>query len=1149
MAPFPRWCKALLLTAVVSAFVAFPAGAQAAPFVLTPNADTSPGIAIDAAGTAHIAWGTMSGAAYPYTYSLTYCQVPRGATACAKTKVMANGGNQNNYGSTQVFLVGSKIIILASMTDGVIMRESTDGGTSFSAGYKMLTQPGAFALYRSAMNQAGTGAVVNDSSGTHIGFVAFDGSSFAQQPPDLSNGTSDDEREVLGHADVGWLNATTPFATQMGYLTNHLFTRFFNSATTGYNTGANWLHETKIDTSLSQSAIATGPAGAFIASSTSVGHPFGSDEIALYRVNDAGVAAAPIPLVQETTPPHSPTNIDLEQDAGGRLHAAWTDTGLDGHLYYEWSKDSVNWSAPTLIQLPENQGGFDNRIAVAPDGGGWILTDSNGGGAVLLTPLDPKGDANPPARPPPPGPTPPPTTPPASLCPQKIQVTADAPAVVRSGGCFANDPKGSKLYTTTGSIRIGGIDLVPKGSGKLTVDTANHTIVSKGASYEIRAGAVILGTSKITWNLTNPVPSPGVSAFGVKLFGLGVVGVADVWFTKGEGRIQINLDLPSPLDAIHANTVLRTTMADGLIVDGFAVDAKNVPIGPVNLSSFHLAYSSGADTLDGSFAMQLPPGASDNVTGGLGLAGGSFKHAELEIGPGVPPLPLPLFATPPITLNTIGAAAKNDSSGFSMTGKIGLVAGGQIAGSALVNVDGSLTLFVPSSRAYASIRAEGKVRVVGVPLGGGFVEIRSDGPLTFGGAMSIDFEVVEASFKTAGGINLANGDFYASGAAHVGVNLVVIAGTVDASSIISSVGVAACGAITGSVPGTGIKKTIELGFQKPWGKDSELGGCNIDKYVPASLANGASARAFGPKAFEPFAHAAQIGGRQFKLKGGKMAGVKVSGNGGRPGFTLSGPNGRTITVPANMPDPVIGGSVAAIPAGPDSVELQVSNPAGTWSVTPDGAAPAIRQIYAAGVLPKPTTVARVKRSTGQRRVLSVSTSNLGSQSLLLRELLPGGAAHELGRVTANGRKKVGFTPAIAAGGKRDIEAVILNGSKVVGTKKIASYTAPRSFRLPAPKRVTLVRKRAGRTNVAVRWPKVAGAASYRVLITANDGRREYFLTKRSVTRLAVPNVTYGDKVTVKVQAMPKFGPAGTSRAATSKAIKLKKKKKASTKKK
>ena len=40
--------------------------------------------------------------------------------------------------------------------------------------------------------------------------------------------------------------------------------------------------------------------------------------------------------------------------------------------------------------------------------------------------------------------------------------------------------------------------------------------------------------------------------------------------------------------------------------------------------------------------MKLPPGASDNVSGGIGLANGAFKHAELEIGPGVPPLPLPL---------------------------------------------------------------------------------------------------------------------------------------------------------------------------------------------------------------------------------------------------------------------------------------------------------------------------------------------------------------------------------------------------------------------------------------------------------------------------------------------------------------------------
>lgn len=1133
--------RILALVALALALTA--SAASAAPFIISPTADSSPGIAVDSTGTAHIAWGSKSGA----TNQITYCQVPRGATACTNTNTFANPGNLGNSGTTQVLIKGSQIWILFDVccggSEGILMRKSTDGGATFPPPtFKVSNLPAGFGLYRATLNQAGTGAAVNNDYGTRLGFVAFDGSTSGQEPASLGNvGLGD--REVLGYADVDWLNSTTPFATQVGYLTNHHYTRIFDSSKTGYNNAANWLPEARFDTKITQSAIGNGPAGIFVAGVTTVDHPFGKDEIALYRLSDAGAAGAPIPLIQEATPPHSPTSMDLAQDGGGRLHVAWTDAGFDGKLYYEWSRNGTTFSPPQLIQLDPAAGGYDNRIAVAPDGGGWIISDSNNSGALVLAPLDAKGDSDPPARPAPPGgTTPPPTTPDPAICPKAIAVTKNASAVVRNGQCFVNAPKGSKIYTTTGTVRVGGIDLAPKGSSTLTVDTANGTIVSKGGKYEIRAGAAILGLQSIDWNLGNPIPVPGVSAFGVKLFGLGVVGVADIWFTKGEGRIQINLDLPSPLDSVHANTILRTTMTDGLLVDGFTVDGKNVPIGPVTVSSFNLAYSSGADTLEGAFAMKLPPGASDNVTGGIGLANGSFKHAELEIGPGVPPLPLPLFATPPITLQRIGASASNDAKGFRMAGKVAIVAGGEIAGAALVGVDGSLQLFIPSSRAYAQIRAEGKVQIVGVPLGGGFVQVRSDGPLTFGGSMSIDFSVIEASFATAGGINLDNGDFYASGTASAGVNLAIIAGSVKASSIVSSVGVAACGAITGEVPVTGIKKTIELGYQKPWGKDSELGGCEIDKYVPASLA-GASALStsgFGPAPSDPLARAAQAGGRSFTLKAGRLAGVKVTGAGGRPGFTLAGPGGRTVTVPPNMTEPVLDASFAAIAAGPDSVEVQVTNPKGGWTVTPDGGAPAVSQVYSAGVVKTPRTTASVRRASGAKRELSVSAAGLDGQSLLIRELLPGGAANELGRITANGRKAFTFTPGLGAPGKRKIEAVILNGNKVTGTKSLATYTAPRVQRLPAPGRVRLARKRAGRTNVTVSWAKVAGAASYRVLVTASDGRRQYLTAKRSASRITIPNVTYGDKLTVKVQAMPKLGPAGRVRTATSRAVKLKK---------
>ena len=103
----------LLLAAAVLAVLALaPASVHAAPFVVTETSDSSPGIAVDAAGTAHLAWGTRTGSAFPYSYQVTYCQIPRGGTACTNTEVIPNPGNLNNFGNTQVLIKDSQVVIL-----------------------------------------------------------------------------------------------------------------------------------------------------------------------------------------------------------------------------------------------------------------------------------------------------------------------------------------------------------------------------------------------------------------------------------------------------------------------------------------------------------------------------------------------------------------------------------------------------------------------------------------------------------------------------------------------------------------------------------------------------------------------------------------------------------------------------------------------------------------------------------------------------------------------------------------------------------------------------------------------------------------------------------------------------------------------------
>ena len=420
-----RWVHLLALALVVSVVAIVPAAAGAAPFVVSATSDSSPGIDIDAAGTAHIAWGTRTGAAFPYNYSVTYCKIPRGGTACTGTVNLPNPGNLNSFGSTQVLVKGSQVVILQSMCcgpgSGTIMRKSSDGGATFPPPwFKVLTEPAGFSLFRSAQNQAGTGAMVNDSGGTRAGFVAFDGSQFAASPPQHGGG------EILGAADVGWLNATTPFMTQMGYHRPPVHA-LLQQRRHRYNIGE--LARSDADRHQAQ------PIGdCYRSSGVRCRRHDGRSSLREQRTRRLSdqrrrVAGPPAPIIQETTPAHSPTNIDLAQ-MPAYLHAVWTDAGFDGKMYYEWSNDAT-WSPPTRSSSIRPPAGMTTGLR-SPVTVGLGAHRFQRQRPIVAALIEPKGSSLPPPRvscrsrrrPTADGPAP---------RPAQIKVTTDAPAVVRSG--------------------------------------------------------------------------------------------------------------------------------------------------------------------------------------------------------------------------------------------------------------------------------------------------------------------------------------------------------------------------------------------------------------------------------------------------------------------------------------------------------------------------------------------------------------------------------------------------------------------------------------------------------------------------------------------------------------------------------------------
>lgn len=1180
----PRLLPALLFALLA---MAWPAAARAGSMLSAAGA--GPSIAVDASGTGHVAWFTEAGSAFPYTYQLAYCKLPRGATACAGgIKLFNTPNNANPFGRTQVLVNGSRVIILGDLyggtptLDGIYSWESANSGGAFAAA-KLVA---AGADINQAIFGPGTNSIsaVNDVAGS-IKYVYGSLSSGPVGSFQVGAGQglgSQAGQDIGSYSDVGLLNAQTPYVVMSNGGSYYL--RRFNATKSGFATAASWWPSQLITNA--NASIAAPPRTAFGVNGAFVGYESsdyvdGGYPYAIRRIGDDVTGS---PTISISAPQYvtrkgaNPIDAAFREDDSGRLHLAYQDNHDDNRLYYQWSKRGTGWSEPIALSGVNEPDGYDNQIGVAPDGGGWVVAQDHGGAVnpIRVFAFAPKGASEDPnwdpnATPPGPNTTPTPTPAPVDPCPATVTVATGILAKVRTGDCFkdVSKTKGSKstpagtIWQTSGSVRVNGVDFTAPSSGTFTVDAKAHTVDAKGA-YKVQAGSVVLATGSRTWDVTKTVTVNGLSAFGVKLFGLPVSGNADLAFDSQGAGITINVDLPYPVNVVHGRTTLRTTMAAGLIVDGVQIKADTVPIGPLELRNLNIEYSGQNDAFEGHAEVYLPPAAKAGITAGFGLQEGAFKHAEFEIGSPTPPFPLPLWGAPPITLNRVGFAASVNDEGFKLAGGVQLVLGTEIAGMTPLAIDalpssgGGASLFIPKSGSYAEIAASGKLTVLDLPIATGSVNIRTDGPVTFKGGTDIDFAIISIGVHYEGGLNLSNGDFYAAGDGSACADFIDLEGCAKVQAILSSIGIGACGSLKLTEKLTGLHVSVGLGADRPWGGSLHIGDCRIDSYKPASLGGPGGP----PPSPKPAATINALNGpATVSLPSGDVAGVRVTGTSGKPGFTFGGVGDRTITVPANLTKPVSNKSIIAIPAEGNTVELQVLNPEGVWTIAPDATqsqahplatpgplarrAATVASVETAKGLPTPKVSGSVRKLAGRSRQLTVRASNLGDQQLLVRELLPGGAANELGKVKGNGTTVLRFTPTDGPGGKRTIQAVVITkDGRQVGTPTVATYTAPGPVKLSAPKRVTLSRSK---TALTVRWTKVTGAARYRVIVTATDGRKE-IITVEKGSKLQIPAVTADDKVTVKVAGVSKLGIQGAAKSSVSKATKKTTKKTSSKKK-
>jgi hypothetical protein len=401
MAGVSRFAAVSALVSV--ALVAPPAAAE--PVVL--GVGVQPGVAVDTAGTAYVAW--LGGESSDNT--LQFCRLPRGAAACDVRKAIPTPAGSNSLTRPFVHVDGPSVKVVqhrygfeTGAFNRLLLYRSSNGGTTFTAGPVIGTQGYADATFGpgNALSITGT----DPSSGQFYQRQPLDGSAPATTDADLST------THIYDGAVASFENRPVVVSSTLG--SQGQVRRYTGAGDP--NSILNWSAPIEIGTA-SYMRLAAGPLGLFQLATG----PGNALEVRRFNGTTFGPGHA---LAQFAGP-----NTELVQDPAGRLHAFWFSGGSDGlSTSYAISDDGANWQTGEL--RIETQGGWDDPdAAIAPDHVGalvWAGSTATQPNVIKLHSVGPAPPA-PPIQDPPLGPIPPPTdTRPAPTLPSARNLHARA---------------------------------------------------------------------------------------------------------------------------------------------------------------------------------------------------------------------------------------------------------------------------------------------------------------------------------------------------------------------------------------------------------------------------------------------------------------------------------------------------------------------------------------------------------------------------------------------------------------------------------------------------------------------------------------------------------------------------------------------------
>jgi hypothetical protein len=375
-----RRLRTVLGAVVGVALLAPPAAGAASP--VTIGSGHKPAVAVDAAGTAYIAWYGPE----PGTTTLRFCRLPRGATGCDVAYRITTPGTSLSrpfvtvQGAT-VRVVSYRYGLSSPRFDQVWEFTSVNRGASFDAGHEI----GIVASDEAILGPGDTVSVASNASS--------EGGLFQNMP--LGGGSAETSRAVFPvdhpyNGTVGLIDAGTPLVVFANGASLAQFRRY--SGLGPLNDAASW--SDPVDLGYADYArLASGPRGLFLLAGTQ------TNALVVRRWNGATFTpGATVAVGGDDAQAH------LTQDPAGRLHAVFSRGAADGlHLDHAISDDGVNWQSGSVLIQTGAVGIGGLRAAAAADHIGIAVWDAST--QIRAVAIGPGAPTPPPTSPPPPATT------------------------------------------------------------------------------------------------------------------------------------------------------------------------------------------------------------------------------------------------------------------------------------------------------------------------------------------------------------------------------------------------------------------------------------------------------------------------------------------------------------------------------------------------------------------------------------------------------------------------------------------------------------------------------------------------------------------------------------------------------------------------